>query len=345
MRGRAMKTVIRWCIGTFVVMVVFAICLLTYLLIAQDDLGPVADLFEEPLNRPPADGVVTVQYLGNVNLLFSDGKTAILIDGWFSRPGTFETLLTDIESDELAIDAALKRAGIDTLSAIIPVHSHYDHAMDSPRVAQKTGAVVIGSKSTANIARGQGLDESKIHEITDTGAFKFGDFSLRLIKSKHFSFPNAALGGMDKDEEVIDAPLVPPAGAFDYKMGGAYAIFINHPTSNALVQGSAGFIEDQLALETADVVFLGVAGITGQSQEYQDAYWQHVPAAVGAKKVYPVHYDSFTHPLGDIPELPNLLLDKVLGHNAIAGIQWAREKAGTTVTVGLLPMWDKVRLY
>lgn len=340
-----MKTFFQWCLGTFGVMVIFAIGLFTYLLIVQDNLDEVAHLFEEPVIGNPAFGTVTVQNLGNVNLLFDDGETAILIDGWFTRPGTFETLLMDLSPDEAAIDAALKRAGISKLAAVIPVHSHYDHAMDSPLVAMKTGAVLIGSRSTGNIAKGLDFGERKFREVGDSGIFTFGKFTIRLLKSKHFTFPNAALGGKDKDSEVINAPLIPPVGAFAYKMGGAYAIFIDHPNGSALVQGSAGFIEGQLAGEKADVVFLGIGGVAGQTEEYQNAYWTHVPAAVGAKKVFPVHYDSFTHPLADVPELPNLMLDKVLGLQSIAGIKWVEAKADTAMKVKLLPMWDKVKLY
>ena len=38
------------------------------------------------------------------------------------------------------IARGLARNEVTTLAAVIPVHSHYDHAMDAPEVARRTGA-------------------------------------------------------------------------------------------------------------------------------------------------------------------------------------------------------------
>lgn len=341
-----MKAFLKILLFGFALLVLVAALALAYLLHAQDDLGKVAHLFEPAGDGSPPDGTVTVQYLGNTNLLFSDGKTAILTDGWFTRPGTFRTLFGRIEPDEQAIDAALARAGIDRLAAIIPVHSHYDHAMDSPLVAERTNAVVVGSESTLNIARGLGFDETRLRQVGDRAEFSFGDFTVTLLKSRHFEFPPGLLGGQDSDSETIDAPLVPPASAFDYRMGGAYSILVAHPQGTALVQGSAGYVEGLLEGRTADVAFLGVAGLMEKDTAYRDAYWTHVVEAVGARKIVPVHWDSFTHPLTDEPQLPSLLLDRVLGLGAIGGIRWAESEADAEGRrTALLPMWKKINIY
>ncbi|RBP51274.1 MBL fold metallo-hydrolase [Arenicella xantha] len=107
-------------------------------------------------------GDVTVQYMGNTNLLISDGRSAIMLDAWFSRPTAMQVLAGEIEPDMQAISHALQRSELRQLDVIIPVHSHFDHAMDAPEVAKRTGAVLLGSESTANIARGWGLDEAQI---------------------------------------------------------------------------------------------------------------------------------------------------------------------------------------
>jgi L-ascorbate metabolism protein UlaG (beta-lactamase superfamily) len=340
-----MKKFLKFFAGGIALLLIVLALGLAYLLNAQDDLDKVAHLLEKPASVEPETGTVTVQYLGNTNLLFSDGETSILIDGWFTRPGTFETLLLQIEPDTAAIDAALQRGGVNKLAVVIPAHSHYDHAMDSPLVAERTGADLIGSQSTLNIARGLDFDETRFKLVEDRGDFSYGKFQITLLKSKHFAFPGGPLGGKDKDTEIIDKPLVPPVSAFDYKMGGAYSILIRHPQGSALVQGSAGFVEGLFEDQKVDVVFLGVGGLAGQSDDYMDDYWTHVVEALDAQKIYPVHWDSFTHPLGEEPELPNLLLDKVLGLRAIDGIKWVETKAGEKRQVGLLPMWEKVRAF
>lgn len=315
---------------------------LTYLLNAQNDISKVAHLFVQPVAKPPAQGTVTVQFLGNTNLLFSDGTTSILFDGWFTRPGTFKTLFTGIAPDEAAIDSALHRAGVETLAAVIPVHSHYDHAMDSSLVAAKTGADLIGSESTLNIARGLNFDETRFRLVGERGEFAYGDFKVRLIKSRHLVFPAGLLGDGNLEDETIDSPLVPPANVLDYRMGGAWSILVEHPQGTALVQGSAGYVEGLLEGVSVDVVFLGIGGLMTQDKDYTNAYWTHVVEAVNPKKIYPIHWDSFTHPLGDEPQLPSLLLDNVLGLGSIEGIEWTERKAGEERKVRLLPMWEKV---
>ena len=56
--------------------------------------------------------------------------------------------------------AAPRAAAI--VAAVIPLHAHYDHAMDAPEVARRTGALLLGSESSANVARGWGLPERQI---------------------------------------------------------------------------------------------------------------------------------------------------------------------------------------
>ena len=48
------------------------------------------------------------------------------------------------------------------LEAVIPVHTHIDHVMDSALVADRTGARLIGGRSAANVGRGYGLPEDRV---------------------------------------------------------------------------------------------------------------------------------------------------------------------------------------
>lgn len=57
--------------------------------------------------------------------------------------------------------------GITELDDILMVHSHLDHAMDAPEVANIIGASVYGSESTTNISRRWGLSENQIKLIQD----------------------------------------------------------------------------------------------------------------------------------------------------------------------------------
>jgi hypothetical protein len=78
------------------------------------------------------EGAVTVRYTGTSTLVFSDGETTWMTDGWFSRPPPVTVLFGEIVPDLDAIERGLTRNGVDELN--------YDHAMDAPEVARRTGA-------------------------------------------------------------------------------------------------------------------------------------------------------------------------------------------------------------
>ncbi|MDO9461017.1 MAG: MBL fold metallo-hydrolase [Alphaproteobacteria bacterium] len=230
-------------------------------------------------------GNVRVKFLGVATILIDDGETAILTDGFFSRPGILPMATSRIAPDIPAIDQGLKRAGITKLAAIIPVHSHYDHAMDAPEVALRTGAIFIGSQSTANIGRGWGLPETQIRPAVTGEAMRFGRFTVTLLPSRHA--PTGFTGG------EITSPLKPPAGIGDYLEGASYAVLVQHGDKSLLINGSAGFEPGALKDVRAEVVMLGTGGLGNFDAAHENSYWKEVVADVGAKRVIPIHWDDF----------------------------------------------------
>jgi L-ascorbate metabolism protein UlaG (beta-lactamase superfamily) len=241
-------------------------------------------------------GAVTVRFSGTATLLFSDGETDWMVDGWFSRPGPFAVLYGTIAPDLEAIERGLAANEVDTLAAVIPMHSHYDHAMDAPEVARRTGAVLLGSESTANIGRGWGLPESQIQVVADRAPFQLGQFVITPIVSRHFQFADPELRARALGDPLITAPLVPPVSVFDYKVGKAYVLHVSHPKGSWLVVGSAGYVEGALEGFSADTVLLGVGGLGSQTEDYRENFWRETVGRVTPQRVIPIHYDSLTAP-------------------------------------------------
>jgi len=177
------------------------------------------------------------------------------------------------------------------------MHSHYDHAMDAPEVAMRTGAMLLGSEATANIARGWGLPEERIRVVREGEPIQLGNFTLTPIESRHFQFPDPKLVEELLTRSEIPEPLIPPVSAFDYKLGKAYILHVAHPRGSFLVIGSAGFIPGQLAGMEVDLVFLGVGGLGSQTPEYRQQYWHESILQTKPGKVIPIHWDSLTGPL------------------------------------------------
>jgi L-ascorbate metabolism protein UlaG (beta-lactamase superfamily) len=286
-----------------------------------------------PAAGAPAPGrEVTVTFLGVSTLLFDDGETRIMTDGFFTRPSLLRTITGRVAPDAERIGRGLERASVDALAAVLVVHSHYDHAMDAPEVARLTGAVLVGSESTANIGRGAGLPEYRMRVYRSGEPMQFGAFEVTPIRSQHFPH------GMAMGE--ITAPLVPPARATAYLEGGSYSLLIRHPLGTALVQASAGWLDGALAGRRAQVVFLGVAGLGRKDEPYREGYFREIVETVDPHMVVPVHHDDFTVPLAEPPAPMPTLLDDVPGAFA-----FLERRMGTKRRLGILPAWQRVRLF
>ena len=165
----------------------------------------------------PRNGAVKVTFLGTSTLLIDDGETQLMTDGFLSRPSLWTVATSKIATDPAVVDGVLARVRADRLRAIFVAHSHYDHAMDAPYVARKTGATLHGSASTLNVGRGGGLPESQLALYAPGKPLTIGRFVVTVLTSKH----TPAVKGVNDDlGQTIDAPLQPPARAGAYKEGG-----------------------------------------------------------------------------------------------------------------------------
>ena len=186
----------------------------------RPDISRYADLFAVPLAAP--DAPLTVTWLGVSTLLLDDGESAVLTDGFFSRPSLARVGLGRIAPSPPRIDGCLARLGLRRLDAVLPVHSHFDHVLDSAVVAERTGAMLVGGESTANVGRGHGLPDDRIVLAVPGEPLPFGAFDVTLIESHHCPpdrFPGhhhrtrAAAGeglGLPVRRGMVDAGAPPP---------------------------------------------------------------------------------------------------------------------------------------
>lgn len=255
----------------------------------RPDIGGYRDRFD--LTSAPAGAEPTVMWLGVSTLLVQDGTTALLTDGFFSRPGLLDVGLGRIRPAPDRIDDSLRRAGIERLAAVLPVHTHYDHVLDSAVVAERTGAVMVGGESAANVARGQRLPDDRIVIAEPGTSMDFGGFQVTLLDSEHCP--------PDRFPGAITEPVVPPVKTAAYRCGEAWSTLIHHrPTARRLlIQGSAGFRPGALAGQRAEVAYIGVGQLGIQPVEYIEQYWVETVRAVGARRVVLIHWDDFFRPL------------------------------------------------
>lgn len=257
--------------------------------LGRPDLAAYSDRFDVPAAGP--DSPLTVTWLGVATLLVDDGSSALMTDGYFSRPGLAQVAAGKVAPAPARVDGCLARAKVSGLAAVIPVHTHIDHVLDSALVAERTGALLVGGESAANVGRGHGLSADRLVVAVSGELMPLGAFDVTLVESHHCP--------PDRFPGAITEPVVPPVKASAYRCGEAWSALIHHRPSGRrlLIQGSAGYVPEALDGMRADVVYLSVGQLGLQPRSYLVEYWNHTVRAVGARRVILIHWDDFFQPL------------------------------------------------
>ena len=248
--------------------------------------------------------MLKITYFGTTVLLFDDGKDQILFDAHVTRPSLRKYITgAEVVTDKNLCDKLIKLHHIDRLRAVFISHTHHDHVMDAPYIANQCGAAVYGSESAKNVALGGGVPEEKTIVFQHGSSFSIGEYRIRILKSLH-SKPNILNNDLG---EPIPEPLVQPASLKAYKEGGSFDFYVEHGEKRILIRPSFNYIEGQLDGFQADVIFLGVAGLAKADKAMEENFFKETVEKTGAKLVIPVHWDNFfsslEEPIADMPEL------------------------------------------
>jgi L-ascorbate metabolism protein UlaG (beta-lactamase superfamily) len=297
--------------------------------LGRPDIGQYADRFDAPAAE--SEGL-SVTWMGVATLLIDDGSSALMTDGYFSRPSLAKIATGKVAPSPARVDGCLARAKVSRLAAVIPVHTHIDHVLDSALVADRTGAQLVGGQSAANVGRGYGLPEDRIVVAVDGEPIRLGAYDVTLIESHHCP--------PDRFPGVIGEPVTPPVKASVYRCGESWSTLVRHrPTGRRLlIQGSAGFVKGALAGHRADAVYLSVGQLGLQPRSYVVDYWTETVRAVGARRVILIHWDDFFRPLtkplralpyaGDDLNVSVRILDELAAQDGVAvhlPTVWRRE--------------------
>ncbi|ORX10919.1 MBL fold metallo-hydrolase [Mycobacterium szulgai] len=298
--------------------------------LGRPDIERYSGRFSVPAAAP--DAPLAATWLGVATVLLDDGSEALMTDGYFSRPSLAQVAVGKVAPSAARVDGCLARAKVSRLSAVIPVHTHIDHVLDSALVADRTGAHLVGGESAANVGRGYGLAEDRLVIATSGEPIALGAFEVTLIESHHCP--------PDRFPGVIGAPVQPPVRASAYRCGEAWSTLIHHRPSGRrlLIQGSAGYVKGALAGRRADAVYLSVGQLGLQPRSYLVEYWTEVVRAVGARRVILIHWDDFFRPLskplralpyaGDDLDVSIRILDELAAQDGVAlqlPTVWQRE--------------------
>jgi L-ascorbate metabolism protein UlaG (beta-lactamase superfamily) len=237
-----------------------------------------------------ADGV-RVRWLGTAGHVVEAAGTTVLIDPFLTRPSLWRTVARPLRPAPDAWMHWLPRS----VDAILIGHSHYDHLLDAPEIAKRTGARIIGSRTTASFARAAGVAPEQVTELpAEGGRVAVGALEVRFLPSLH---GRIAMGRVPLPGEVATPPRL-PARLWHYRMGGAYGILLRAPGVSLYHNGSADLVDAALQGRRADVVLVGLAG-----RQATRGYLQRLLGALEPSVVIPTHHDTFFRPLEAGPRL------------------------------------------
>jgi L-ascorbate metabolism protein UlaG (beta-lactamase superfamily) len=260
-------------------------------------LSPEAD--NDSGENKPQSGFVKLTYLGTAGWEITDGKAVILLDPYYTRfkyDNTPAAAKNDprplygehefLAPDAKAIDEHLPKR----VDSILVSHTHWDHALDVPYIAKKTGAEIIGSESTANLALISGINKDKIIPIKGGEDYDFKAFSVRVIPSLHTPLNNRHL----LDTRVLSKDAKVPLRRDDYVEGGTFSYLIRMGGHQILAISSANYIERELEGLRPDILLM-VPGSEGPIYQYVERLMQSLG---GPPMVLFTHWDKFGLPYG-----------------------------------------------
>jgi L-ascorbate metabolism protein UlaG (beta-lactamase superfamily) len=223
-------------------------------------------------------------WIGTAGFRLAYQGTVVWVDPYVTRLSLRDLLgRRVVRPSEAAIAAWIDRA-----DAVLVGHTHFDHALDVPAIARRSGCRVYGSSSLAHLMALYGLAEQAVvvapHRDHEVGPFRF-----RFVPSRHsklqlgLAVPYAGELTCDHVDE-----LTPQR----YRCGQVWGIHIEVAGMRIYHQGSADLIEDEIRDRGVDLFLCGISG-----RRFTPRYVERIVRALQPARIVPTHYDDFFQPL------------------------------------------------
>lgn len=245
----------------------------------------VAACVASPRVAPRSDHPITLTYLGVAGWQIEGAGKVLLADPYLSRPAS--------DDQPLVPDAAAIAAHVPGHADLVLVgHSHYDHLLDAPEVARRTGAQLLGSLSTTRVARASGVADDHLITVKGGEDFEMDGYSIRVIPSLH-----SAIGGKHIFGDAIAADPTLPMPASGYQEGGTFAYLVRLAGREIVVFDTANFIEREVTGLHPDIAIVA----PGLRQELHDYTCRLLHALGDPPTVIATHFDDWHGPPIDAP--------------------------------------------
>lgn len=223
------------------------------------------------MNR--AQPSVHLRWLGVGGVELTAHNRILAIDPFFTRPPAWRMAFGRVRSDRALIARHMPHC-----DWILVTHAHWDHLMDVPDLARRTGATVWGSPNACALLSACGLPPSQIRPIHGGERLVLGDWTVDVLHGEHMPVPGFGPG-------PVPADLRPPLRLRDYRMDLCFSFALQIGRLRVLNWHSI-----RLDWATpADVLLV--------SAEQPAGFYRDLLRAVRPRLVIPVHWDNMFRPL------------------------------------------------
>jgi L-ascorbate metabolism protein UlaG (beta-lactamase superfamily) len=237
-------------------------------------------------SRTTSRNGVRVSYLGTNGYEFEFKGRALLVDPYFSRVDLLSVALgSHIQPNLSRINNALRHLASKP-DAILVTHGHFDHLLDVPSIMAKTGAHLIASASTVNLAKRAGVLSGDAVKPGDVR--RLGPWIIRVLPATH----DRLFGKVPFNQPHSHA--VVPDRAADWICGEPLAFLIEVNGQRIYIDSGGTptqFPPNESGKRRVDLAILGVA--LPDSRARLHATLQRLQP----RYVLPSHQDNFFRPL------------------------------------------------
>jgi len=238
-----------------------------------------------PLELPTG---LRLEWLGVSGYRITYEGVSLFVDPYVSRVPLRALLLGRAATPDAAqIERYVSAPG--AVAGVLVGHTHFDHAVDAPAIAQRFGTKAYGSSSLAHLMRLHGLGHLAV-EVAPHKPYELGPFVVRFVPSRHSKLLFGRRIPMDGELTCEHLQGLSPRA---YRCGQVWGIRIEVAGVSVYHQGSADLDDRELARAPVDVFLAGVAG-----RNFTPRYWERILPRLDPRVVVPTHYDDFFAPLG-----------------------------------------------
>jgi L-ascorbate metabolism protein UlaG (beta-lactamase superfamily) len=223
---------------------------------------------------------LSLTWIGTAGFRLEYQGVVVWIDPYVTRLSLGALLLRrTVPSSQAAVATWIDRA-----DAVLVGHTHFDHALDVPAIAQRFGCPVYGSSSLAHLMHLHGLSERAV-VVEPRRDYEVGPFRFHFIPSVHSKL-QLGLGIPYSGELTCDHvdELNPQA----YRCGQVWGVHVEVAGVRFYHQGSADLLEDEIVDRGVDYFLCGISG-----RRFTPRYVERIVARLQPAAIVPTHYDDF----------------------------------------------------